>query len=264
MVGDCAVGRTRPVTADALRNFPLPRTLTQRAGSLGLSAGAKDHGGAGGGGGGCGTDDAGWFCSELVSSWSTTLINCATIVTVVSATRYKTPRSSEVRTPPVRCGGERGMGTRFTPPAIKGHTQVDIYFTTTSFHETHCPPTVLGLLLRGSVAFHSHLCSIHTYKSNWMPALWVSVLAEFIGTFLFQLLGGSARTGLHNGVVLTVLIYMTGREAHSTLSCPFPHSPDTLTVRSRGEWRCAQSCRGHGTSGRRRDGSPQVGVLRRG
>jgi hypothetical protein len=60
------------------------------------------------------------------------------------------------------------------------------------------------------------------------------------------------------------LIYMTGREAHSTLSCPFPHSPDTLTVRSRGEWRCAQSCRGHGTSGRRRDGSPQVGVLRRG
>lgn len=126
MVGDCAVGRTRPVTADALRNFPLPRTLTQRAGSLGLSAGAKDHGGAGGGGGGCGTDDAGWFCSELVSSWSTTLIDCATIVTVVSATRYKTPRSSEVRTPPVRCGGERGMGTRFTPPAMKGHTQVDL------------------------------------------------------------------------------------------------------------------------------------------
>ena len=64
-------------------------------------------------------------------------------------------------------------------------------------------------------------------RSNKMPALWVSVLAEFIGTFLFQLLGGSERTGLHNGVVLTVLIYMTGREAHSTLSCPFPHSPDT-------------------------------------
>ena len=59
MVGDCAVGRTRPVTADALRNFPLPRTLIQRTGSLGLRAGAKDHGGAGGGADGSGTDDAG-------------------------------------------------------------------------------------------------------------------------------------------------------------------------------------------------------------
>ena len=63
-------------------------------------------------------------------------------------------------------------------------------------------------------------------RPNKMPALWVSVLAEFIGTFLFQLLGGSERTGLYNGVVLTVLIYMTGRDAHSSLS-PFPHSPDT-------------------------------------
>lgn len=168
-----------------------------------------------------------------------------------------------MRTPPVRCGGERGMDTRFTPPAMKGHTQ-------STFHDDEFPRDPLPAdsfgppfaRIRGLPfipLFHSHL------QIDRMPAaLWVSVLAEFIGTFLFQLLGGSARTGLHNGVVLTVLIYMTGREAHSTLSCPFPHSPDTLTVRSRGEWRCAQSCRGHGTSGRRRDGSPQVGVLRRG
>lgn len=66
-----------------------------------------------------------------------------------------------MRTPPVRCGGERGMGTRFTPPAMKGHTQ-------STFHDDEFPrdPLPADLLLRGSVAFHSYLCSIHTYKST--------------------------------------------------------------------------------------------------
>ena len=41
-----------------------------------------------------------------------------------------------MRTPPLRCGGERGMGTRFTP-AMCGGQQINTHSSFTLIHNTH-------------------------------------------------------------------------------------------------------------------------------
>ena len=68
-----------------------------------------------------------------------------------------------MRTPPVRCGGERGMDTRFTPPAMKGHTQ-------STFHDDEFPRDPLPADSFGPplarIRGLPYLCSIHTYKST--------------------------------------------------------------------------------------------------
>ena len=42
-----------------------------------------------------------------------------------------------------------------------------------------------------------------------LSAFTAAVLAEFVGTFIFQLVGGSERSPVYNGLVLTVVVYMT-------------------------------------------------------